>query len=133
MITVLLAAAEYSFAVPNHLLAYICDLYSMQQCASLSASCTDVAGTLMQVPKVTLVVGASYGAGNYGMCGRAYSPHFLFMWPNARIAVMGPPQAAGVLAQVLQALLGKPCFSRIMPARHALNCKGFDLRWTGEG
>lgn len=56
-----------------------------------------------QVPKVTIVVGASYGAGNYGMCGRAYSPHFLFMWPNARIAVMGPPQAAGVLAQVEEA------------------------------
>lgn len=55
---------------------------------------------VLQVPKVTIVVGASYGAGNYGMCGRAYSPHFLFMWPNARIAVMGPPQAAGVLAQV---------------------------------
>ena len=52
------------------------------------------------VPKVTLVVGGSYGAGNYGMCGRAYSPRFLFMWPNARISVMGGEQAANVLAQV---------------------------------
>ena len=52
------------------------------------------------VPKVTLIVGGSYGAGNYGMCGRAYSPRFLFMWPNARISVMGGPQAASVLATV---------------------------------
>ncbi|CAI5482038.1 unnamed protein product [Closterium sp. Yama58-4] len=53
-----------------------------------------------QVPKVSLVVGGSFGAGNYGMCGRAYSPHFLFLWPSARISVMGGHQAAGVLAQV---------------------------------
>jgi len=53
-----------------------------------------------KVPKITVVVGGSYGAGNYGMCGRAYSPNFLFMWPNARISVMGGTQAAGVLAQV---------------------------------
>jgi len=53
-----------------------------------------------QVPKITVVIGGSYGAGNYGMCGRAYSPRFLFMWPNARIAVMGGEQAAGVLATV---------------------------------
>jgi 3-methylcrotonyl-CoA carboxylase beta subunit len=53
-----------------------------------------------KVPKLTLVVGNSYGAGNYGMCGRAYDPNFLFMWPNARISVMGGEQAAGVLAQV---------------------------------
>mmetsp|Transcript_33339 Transcript_33339/g.106423 ORF Transcript_33339/g.106423 Transcript_33339/m.106423 type:complete len:129 (-) Transcript_33339:352-738(-) len=52
------------------------------------------------VPKITLVVGGSFGAGNYGMCGRAYSPRFLYMWPNARISVMGGEQAAGVLAQV---------------------------------
>src|SRR5271167_1686428 len=50
------------------------------------------------VPKVTLIVGGSFGAGNYGMCGRAYSPRFLFMWPNARISVMGGEQAASVLA-----------------------------------
>ena len=52
------------------------------------------------VPKITLVIGGSYGAGNYGMCGRAYDPHFLFMWPNARISVMGGAQAAGVLAGI---------------------------------
>jgi len=53
-----------------------------------------------QVPKLTLIVGGSFGAGNYGMCGRAYSPRFLFMWPNARISVMGGEQAASVLATV---------------------------------
>jgi len=52
------------------------------------------------VPKVTVIIGGSYGAGNYGMCGRAYAPRFLWMWPNARISVMGGPQAAGVLASV---------------------------------
>jgi len=53
-----------------------------------------------QVPKVTVVIGGSFGAGNYGMCGRAYSPRFLFTWPNARISVMGGEQAASVLATV---------------------------------
>ena len=53
-----------------------------------------------KVPKLTLIIGGSYGAGNYGMCGRAYDPRFLFMWPNARISVMGGEQAAGVLATV---------------------------------
>ncbi|WP_461521386.1 carboxyl transferase domain-containing protein [Porticoccus sp.] len=53
-----------------------------------------------RVPKFTVLIGGSYGAGNYGMCGRAYDPRFLFMWPNARISVMGGEQAAGVLAQV---------------------------------
>ena len=53
-----------------------------------------------QVPKVTLIVGGSFGAGNYGMCGRAYGPRFLFTWPNARISVMGGEQAASVLATV---------------------------------
>jgi 3-methylcrotonyl-CoA carboxylase beta subunit len=52
------------------------------------------------VPKVTLIVGGSFGAGNYGMCGRAYGPRFLFTWPNARISVMGGEQAASVLATV---------------------------------
>jgi 3-methylcrotonyl-CoA carboxylase beta subunit len=52
------------------------------------------------VPKITVIVGGSYGAGNYGMCGRAYGPRFLFMWPNARISVMGGEQAASVLATV---------------------------------
>lgn len=52
------------------------------------------------VPKFTVIIGGSYGAGNYAMCGRAYDPRFLFMWPNARISVMGGEQAAHVLAQV---------------------------------
>ncbi|MEH6386307.1 MAG: carboxyl transferase domain-containing protein [Pseudomonas profundi] len=53
-----------------------------------------------QVPKFTVIIGGSFGAGNYGMCGRAYDPRFLWMWPNARISVMGGEQAAGVLVQV---------------------------------
>ena len=53
-----------------------------------------------RVPKFTVVIGGSFGAGNYGMCGRAYSPRFLWMWPNARISVMGGEQAASVLATV---------------------------------
>ena len=52
------------------------------------------------VPKITLIIGASYGAGNYGMCGRAFGPRFLYMWPSAKISVMGGDQAAGVLASV---------------------------------
>ena len=53
-----------------------------------------------QVPKITILIGGSFGAGNYGMCGRAYRPRFLWMWPNARISVMGGEQAAAVLATV---------------------------------
>jgi 3-methylcrotonyl-CoA carboxylase beta subunit len=53
-----------------------------------------------RVPKLTVVIGGSYGAGNYSMCGRAYSPRFLWMWPNARISVMGGEQAASVLGAV---------------------------------
>ena len=56
-----------------------------------------------QVPKLTVVIGGSFGAGNYAMCGRAYSPRFLWMWPNARISVMGGEQAAQVLSQVRRA------------------------------
>ncbi len=59
------------------------------------------------VPKITLIIGGSYGAGNYGMCGRAYEPRFLFSWPNARISVMGGEQAASVLVQVKEASLRK--------------------------
>jgi 3-methylcrotonyl-CoA carboxylase beta subunit len=68
-----------------------------------------------EVPKFTVIIGGSFGAGNYGMCGRAYNPRFLWMWPNARIAVMGGEQAAGVLAQVRE---------------DNMNKKG--LRWTDE-
>jgi len=53
-----------------------------------------------KVPKLTVIIGGSFGAGNYGMCGRAYDPNFLWMWPNARISVMGGEQAASVMAQV---------------------------------
>jgi len=56
----------------------------------------------VQVPKFTVIIGGSFGAGNYGMCGRAYSPRFLWMWPNARISVMGGEQAAKVLSTVKQ-------------------------------
>src|SRR6201991_1280504 len=59
-----------------------------------------------RVPKLTVVIGGSYGAGNYSMCGRAYSPRFLWMWPNARISVMGGEQAASVLATVRRDQLG---------------------------
>jgi 3-methylcrotonyl-CoA carboxylase beta subunit len=52
------------------------------------------------VPKLSVIIGGSYGAGNYAMCGRAYSPRFLFQWPNSRISVMGGEQAASVLATV---------------------------------
>ena len=60
-----------------------------------------------RVPKFTVIVGGSFGAGNYGMCGRAFSPRFLWTWPNARISVMGGEQAAGVLAQVKRDALEK--------------------------
>ena len=59
-----------------------------------------------RVPKLTVIVGGSFGAGNYGMCGRAYSPRFLWMWPNARISVMGGEQAATVMTEVGQPELG---------------------------
>lgn len=63
------------------------------------------------VPHITLQMGASYGAGNYGMCGRAYDPRFLFIWPNSKTAVMGPQQLAGVMSLVMRAsaeAAGKP-------------------------
>ncbi|MDX1734522.1 MAG: carboxyl transferase domain-containing protein [Halioglobus sp.] len=60
-----------------------------------------------RVPKFTVIIGGSFGAGNYAMCGRAYDPRFLFMWPNARISVMGGEQAAGVLATVRQDQLAR--------------------------
>ncbi|MGH7898966.1 MAG: carboxyl transferase domain-containing protein, partial [Candidatus Binatia bacterium] len=60
-----------------------------------------------QVPKFTVIVGASHGAGNYGMCGRAYRPRLLFMWPGSRISVMGGEQAAHTLVQVKQEQLAR--------------------------
>ena len=61
-----------------------------------------------RVPKFTVVIGGSFGAGNYGMCGRAYDPRLLWMWPNARISVMGGEQAAGVLVTVKRDQLAAP-------------------------
>jgi 3-methylcrotonyl-CoA carboxylase beta subunit len=60
-----------------------------------------------QVPKFTVIIGGSYGAGNYGMCGRAFQPRLLLMWPQAKISVMGGEQAAGVLLQVKQDQLAR--------------------------
>ncbi|MBI2292212.1 MAG: methylcrotonoyl-CoA carboxylase, partial [Betaproteobacteria bacterium] len=60
-----------------------------------------------RVPKFTVIIGGSFGAGNYGMCGRAFGPRLLWMWPNARIAVMGGEQATGVLAQIKRDALEK--------------------------
>jgi geranyl-CoA carboxylase beta subunit len=75
-----------------------------------------------RVPKLTLHIGASFGAGNYGMCGRSYDPAFIFAWPNNRIAVMGPEQAAGVLAIVTEEKLkrdGKPVDPKKLDAMKA--------------
>jgi 3-methylcrotonyl-CoA carboxylase beta subunit len=66
-----------------------------------------MAVTCARVPKLTVIIGGSFGAGNYGMCGRAFGPRFLWTWPNARIAVMGGEQAANVLAQVKREQLEK--------------------------
>ena len=62
---------------------------------------------MAQVPKITVIIGGSYGAGNYGMCGRAYDPAFLWLWPNAKTGVMGGVQAADVLTQVQTAKLAQ--------------------------
>jgi 3-methylcrotonyl-CoA carboxylase beta subunit len=68
------------------------------------------------VPKLTVIIGGSFGAGNYAMCGRAYNPRFLWMWPNARISVMGGEQAANVLLTIKQDQLdreGKPALDEV--------------------
>ncbi len=73
--------------------------YEAEGIAKHGAKLVTAVGTA-SVPKITVLIGGSFGAGNYGMCGRAYSPRFLFTWPNARISVMGGEQAASVLATV---------------------------------
>ncbi len=73
--------------------------YEAEGIAKHGAKLVTAAATA-QVPKITVLIGGSFGAGNYGMCGRAYDPRFLFTWPNARISVMGGEQAASVLATV---------------------------------
>ena len=67
-----------------------------------------------RVPKLTVIIGGSFGAGNYAMCGRAYEPRFLWMWPNARISVMGGQQAASVLSTVKRDQLAR---ARARPGR----------------
>ncbi len=73
-----------------------------------------------QVPKFTVIIGGSYGAGNYGMCGRGYQPRLLWMWPNSRISVMGGEQAAAVLAQVKQEQLAREGAEPMTPEEEAL-------------
>jgi acetyl-CoA carboxylase carboxyltransferase component len=69
-----------------------------------------------RVPKLTVIIGGSFGAGNYGMCGRAYNPRFLWMWPNARISVMGGEQAANVLLTIKQDQLAREGKPQLTPA-----------------
>ena len=69
-----------------------------------------------RVPKLTVIIGGSFGAGNYGMCGRAFDPRFLWMWPNARISVMGAEQAANVLLTVKQDQLARQGQPAMTPA-----------------
>jgi geranyl-CoA carboxylase beta subunit len=86
-----------------------------------------------RVPKLTLHIGASFGAGNYGMCGRAYDPRFIFAWPNNRIAVMGPEQAAAVLAIVTEEKLkrdGKPVDAKKLAAMKAAVARRIEAEST---
>jgi geranyl-CoA carboxylase beta subunit len=86
-----------------------------------------------RVPKLTLHIGGSFGAGNYGMCGRAYDPRFIFAWPNNRIAVMGPEQAAAVLAIVTEDKLkrdGKPVDAKKLAAMKAAVARRIEAEST---
>jgi len=78
--------------------------YEQEGIAKHGAKMVNAVSTV-NVPKISLLIGGSFGAGNYGMCGRAYSPRFLWMWPNAKISVMGGEQAASVLSTVKQSSL----------------------------
>lgn len=80
--------------------------YELEGIAKHGAKMVNAVSTA-NVPKITCIIGASYGAGNYGMCGRAFNPRFLFSWPSSKIAVMGGDQAANVLLQVKKAQLEK--------------------------
>jgi acetyl-CoA carboxylase carboxyltransferase component len=86
-----------------------------------------------QVPKVTVVVGASFGAGNYGMCGRAYDARFLFTWPNARVSVMGGEQAAQVLLQVKREQLRAEGGKALTPAEEAAILDPIRAKYEEEG
>jgi geranyl-CoA carboxylase beta subunit len=86
--------------------------------------------TNSKVPRITLMIGASFGAGNYGMCGRAYDPQFVFAWPNARVAVMGGEQAAMVMRIVTEekmARAGKPVAEAALAAMREEILKRFDM------
>lgn len=86
--------------------------------------------TNTKVPRITLMIGASFGAGNYGMCGRAYDPQFVFAWPNARVAVMGGEQAAMVMRIVTEekmARAGKPVAESALAAMREEILKRFDM------
>ena len=89
--------------------------------------------TNADVPKLTLQIGGSFGAGHYGMCGRAFEPRFLFSWPNARIAVMGGEQAAKVMTIVAEesaAARGLPFDAEKMQAQAASIVAGYDKQST---
>src|SRR4030095_1432427 len=73
-----------------------------------------------EVPRITVLIGASHGAGNYAMCGRGYRPRFLFTWPNSRISVMGAEQAASVLTQVKRDQLAREGKELTPEAAHPL-------------
>jgi Acetyl-CoA carboxylase, carboxyltransferase component (subunits alpha and beta) len=86
--------------------------------------------TNCKVPRITLMIGASFGAGNYGMCGRAYDPQFVFAWPNARVAVMGGEQAATVMRIVTEekmARAGKTPPEAMLESMRAEILKRFDM------
>ena len=85
-----------------------------------------------RVPKLTVVIGGSYGAGNYSMCGRAYSPRFLWMWPNARISVMGGEQAASVLATVAADALRPAARRGRQTSRRRSRRRSATVRRTGQ-
>ncbi len=87
----------------------------------------------VQVPKLTVVIGGSFGAGNYGMCGRAYSPRFLWMWPNAKISVMGGEQAAGVLSTVAEQARLRKGEDPLTPAEKTAIEKPILEKYTQEG
>ncbi len=96
-----LYAAQYSPTVPSkHHWLYGAVANTKMKALPKMAPKLVMAVATANVPKLTLVIGGSFGAGNYGMCGRAYSPRFMWTWPNSRISVMGGEQAASVLSNL---------------------------------
>jgi 3-methylcrotonyl-CoA carboxylase beta subunit len=86
-----------------------------------------------RVPKLTVIIGGSFGAGNYGMCGRAFEPRFLWMWPNARISVMGAEQAANVLLTVKQDQLARQNLAAMTTAEAAAFSQPILDKYEAEG